>query len=46
MDPTNKQLTPEQIEGIKQFEKDRAEIISSVMSNYVLINGKLVKIKK
>lgn len=40
------QLTPEQIEGIKQFEKERAEIITRVMSKYKLINGKWVKIKK
>lgn len=47
MDLSNSNLlTPEQIEGIKQFEKDRAERIARVMSKYVLVNGKLVKIKK
>ena len=46
MDAFNKQLTPEQIEGIKQFEKERAERIDRVMAKYKLVNGKLVKIKK
>lgn len=46
MDTANKQLTRQQIEGIKQFEKDRAEIIARVMSKYKLINGKWIKIKK
>lgn len=40
------QLTREQIEGIKQFEKDRAERIARVMAKYKLINGKWVKLKK
>jgi hypothetical protein len=38
-------LTHEQIEGIKQFEKDRAEIINRVMAKYKVVNGKWVKIE-
>lgn len=38
-------LTPEQIEGIKQFEKDRVEIINRVMAKYKVVNGKWVKIE-
>lgn len=45
MDTVNKHLTPEQVEGLKQFEADRAEIIARVMSKYRLVNGKLVKIQ-
>lgn len=39
------QLTPDQIEGIRQFEKDRAEIIARVMAKYKLVNGKWAKIE-
>jgi len=38
-------LTPKQIEGIKQFEKDRSEIINRVMAKYKVVNGKWVKIE-
>ena len=38
-------LTPEQIEGLKQFEAERKERIKRVLSKYSEINGKLVKTK-
>lgn len=39
-------LTPEQIEGLKQFEYERKERIKRVMDLYVEVNGKLVKKNK
>lgn len=39
-------LTPEQIEGLKQFEAERKERIKRVMDLYVEVNGKLVKKNK
>lgn len=38
-------LTPEQIEGLKQFEAERKERIKRVLAKYYEINGKLVKTK-
>ena len=45
MDTANKQLTREQIEGLKQFEAERQERIKRVLAKYSEINGKLVKTK-
>lgn len=39
-------LTPEQIEGLKQFEAERKERIKRVMDLYVEVNGKLVNKNK
>lgn len=39
-------LTPEQIEGLKQFEYERKERIKRVMDMYVEVNGKLIKKNK
>lgn len=39
-------LTPEQIEGLKQFEAERKDRIKRVMDMYVEVNGKLVKKNK
>ena len=45
MDMVNKQLTPEQVEGLKQFAEERKERINRVLAKYSEINGKLVKTK-
>lgn len=45
MGTVNKQLTPEKVEGLKQFETERKERIKRVLSKYSEINGKLVKTK-
>lgn len=39
-------LTPEQIEGLKQFEAERKQRIKRVMDMYVEVNSKLVKKNK
>lgn len=39
-------LTPEKIEGLKQFEAERKERIKRVLNLYVEVNGKLVKKNK
>lgn len=45
MDTVNKQLTPEQVEGLKKFDAERKERIKRVLAKYSEINGKLVKTK-
>ena len=44
--PNSNILTPEQIEGLKQFKAERKERIKRVMDLYVEVNGKLIKKNK